>query len=240
MKILALIPARGGSVSIPRKNLAVLGSMPLIAWTIIQAKHVAELDRIIVSTEDVEIAETAKKYGAEVPFMRPKELAQSDTPTIEVAFHALDWLESNESYFADAVLLLQPTSPFRTAADIKQAIGLLSTENCPAVVSVTPSHPHPFLAFRVNNRGCLDQLWNYDINQARRQDLPDAYYLNGAIYLIWTDVLRRCKSFIPPGTKALIMPRERSLDIDEPFDLLIARALLEAESWEKKSRLPAA
>jgi CMP-N-acetylneuraminic acid synthetase len=107
-------------------------------------------------------------------------------------------------------------------------------------VSVTPSHPHPFLAFRVNSCGCLEQLWNYDINQARRQDLPDAYYLNGAIYLIWTDVLRRCKSFIPPGTKALIMPRERSLDIDEPFDLLIARALLEAESWEKKSRLPAA
>jgi len=240
MRTLALIPARGGSVSIPRKNLAVLGNMPLIAWTIVQAKHVADLDRIIVSTEDVEIAEIAKKYGAEVPFMRPEELAHSDTPTIDVVFHALNWLESNQSYFADAVLLLQPTSPFRTDADIKQAIGLLRTEKCPAVVSVTPSHPHPFLAFRVNSCGCLEQFWNYDINQARRQDLPDAYYLNGAIYVIRTDVLRRCKSFIPPGTKALIMPRERSLDIDEPFDLLIAHALVEAESWKNKSMLPAA
>jgi len=174
----------------------------------------------------------AGQYGAELPFIRPTTLAQNDSPTLDVVLHALDWLEANEYYKPDAVLLLQPTSPFRLAADIERAIDLLITCKCPAVVSITPSHPHPFLAFRLTRSGSLKKVWRHDIGHVRRQDLPETYHLNGAIYLIRTPILRMHRTFLPKGTKALVMPRERSLDIDEPCDLLIARAIVEGELWQ--------
>lgn len=197
-----------------------------------EVRRVSRIDRLIVSTEDYEIAEVASRYGAELPFIRPTTLAQNDSPTLDVVLHALDWLEANEFYKPDAVLLLQPTSPFRLAADVERAIDLLITRKCPAVVSITPSHPHPFLAFRLTRSGSLRKVWRHNISHVRRQDLPETYHLNGAIYLIRTPILRTHKTFLPKGTKALIMPRERSLDIDEPYDLLVARAMVEGKLWQ--------
>jgi CMP-N-acetylneuraminic acid synthetase len=238
--ILAVIPARGGSEAIPKKNIALLGNKPLIAWTIEAAQAVPELDRIIVSTDDPQIACIAKQYGAEAPFLRPAEIARSDSPTIEAVLHALDWLADSDRYYPHAVLLLQPTSPFRTAQDISGAVRLFWESRAPAVVSVTVCHPHPFLTFRLDANGCLESLWGKDISHIRRQDLPPVYQLNGAIYLVQTSVLRSARTFLPPGTRPLIMPPERSLDIDEPFDLQIARCIAEKELWKGQSPSQAA
>lgn len=232
-KLLTLIPARGGSQAIPRKNIALVGNKPLIAWTIEAARAVPDLDTIIVSTDDLEIAEVARRYGAQVPFLRPKELAQADSPTLEVVFHALDWLADRRDYHPDLVLLLQPTSPFRSPEDIVTALRLLRDTNAPAVVSVTECHPHPFLTFRLLPDGQLENLLGKDISHVRRQDLPTVYQLNGAVYLIRTSILRSEKTFLPAGTKAFVMPRERSLDIDEPFDLTLARCIAEQGLWKK-------
>ncbi|MBI2055590.1 MAG: acylneuraminate cytidylyltransferase family protein, partial [Candidatus Sungbacteria bacterium] len=124
MKILGIIPARGGSKSIPRKNIKELGGKPLIAWTIEAAKKSGVFDRIILTTDDSEIAEVGREWGVEVPFMRPNELAEDHTPTLPVIQHTLAWLEDNESYEPDAVMILQPTTPFRQPHHIQEAVQL--------------------------------------------------------------------------------------------------------------------
>ncbi|MCS7015068.1 MAG: acylneuraminate cytidylyltransferase family protein [Gemmatales bacterium] len=235
-----MIPARGGSQAIPRKNLASLGGKPLIAWTIEVARSVRDLDKIIVSTDDNEIATIARHYGAEVPFLRPAEISRSDSPTIEAVIHALHWLAQHADYHPELVLLLQPTSPFRTADDIYAALHLMRASHAPAVVSVTMCHPHPFLTFRLDAQGILENLLGKDVSHIRRQDLPPVYQLNGAIYLVKTSTLLREKTFLPAGTRALIMPRNRSLDIDEPLDLMLARCLVEEGLWKESSTLQAA
>ncbi|MCS7166160.1 MAG: acylneuraminate cytidylyltransferase family protein [Gemmatales bacterium] len=239
-KTLAIIPARGGSQGIPRKNLALLQGKPLIAWTIEAARAVPELDTIVVSTDDEEIAAVASHWGAWVPFRRPAKLAQADSSMIDVVLHALEWLAEHHNYRPDLVLLLQPTSPFRTVQDILNALELMRRVDAPAVVSVTPCQPHPFLTFKIDRQGHLEQLWQENISNVRRQDLPPVYQLNGAIYLIKTPILLQQRSFVPRGTYALVMPRERSLDIDEPFDLILAQVIAERELWRKPSTSQAA
>jgi len=133
-KILALIPARGGSKGLPRKNIKPLLGKPLIAWTIEQSLASKYLDKVVVSTEDKEIAEISKKYGAEVPFIRPKELAKDDTPSIDVVLHAIDFLEKKELF--NIIVLLQPTSPLRTISDIDNSIEFLFSKNAQAIISV--------------------------------------------------------------------------------------------------------
>ncbi|GBD35445.1 CMP-N,N'-diacetyllegionaminic acid synthase [bacterium HR36] len=235
-KVLTLIPARGGSQAIPKKNIVPLGGKPLIAWTIEVARRTPELEIIVVSTDSAEIAAIAKQYGADVPFLRPAELARSDSPTIDAVLHALDWLAEHRDYRPEAILLLQPTSPFRSVEDIKAALRLYEESRAPAVVSVTPCHPHPYLAYRIDADGCLEPHWGKEACPARRQDLPHLYYLNGAIYLVKATVLLAEKTFLPRGTRALIMPPERSLDIDEPFDLMLARCIVEGNLWREPSR----
>jgi len=226
MYIIGLITARGGSKGLPRKNVLSLAGKPLIAWTIDAARNSGQLARVILSTDNAEIAQVAQEWGAEVPFMRPPELAQDHSDHLSVVEHALDWLKSNENCIPDYVLLLQPTSPLRAADDIAAAVDLARQHNADAVVSVTPVKHHPYIAKRILDNGTMAHFMPVDGLDLRRQALPPAYALNGAIYLNRPESLRRDRAFVPPGTVAYVMPPERSIDIDSGWDLHLVDLLL--------------
>jgi CMP-N-acetylneuraminic acid synthetase len=226
MSILALITARGGSKGLPRKNVLPLAGKPLIAWTIEAALASSGLNRVVVSTDDEEIADCARRWGADVPFMRPAELAGDGTPHIDVVEHAVHWLEINEGTQPDYVLLLQPTSPLRTAEDIEASIKLAGETGAPAVVSVCEAANHPYLVKRILEDGTLAAFVPTEIAYLRRQTLPPAYVLNGAVYLNRREVLLREHTFTPPGTLPYIMPPERSLDVDTRWDFYLVNLIL--------------
>lgn len=226
VRVLAIVPARGGSKSIPGKNLAPLDGKPLIAHTIDVARSVPEIDRVVVSTDSPEIAAAAGRYGAEAPFLRPAELAGDETPGIDPLIHAAQWLAENEGYCPDYVLCLQPTSPLRSAEDIGKALRVAVERDAEAVVSVVPVQHHPYWTRRIEPDGRLIDFFPDAPEVVRRQDLPAAYALNGAIYLIRFDVLMQRRTWQTQRTYAVIMPPERSVDIDTPLDLDLAALLL--------------
>lgn len=221
---LALVVARGGSTSIPRKNLAPLAGRPLIAWTIEAALRCPAIDRVVVSTDDGEIAAVAREHGAETPFIRPPELARDDTPTMPVVLHALQQL-SAEGYVPGSVMLLQPTSPLRTSADINAAIALAQERSADSVVSVSLAASHPHLAKRITTDGRLEDFMAHP-PVVRRQDLEPVYALNGAIYLIRREPLVESQTFYGPKTYAYVMPSERSIDVDTEWDLRLCDLIL--------------
>ena len=219
MRVLGLVPARGGSKSIPRKNLVELGGVPLIQWTI-QAALGSNLKRVVVSTDDDEIAEISQNLGAEVPFKRPAELSSDQTLSIDVVLHALDVLEED----FDAVMMLQPTSPFRTSIDIESAIK--SINDASSVISVVPVEgTHPARMKFVEDGVLIDPSFAETIENMPRQDLRPMYIRNGAIYLTRIADLRH-RTFKGALSRALIMPKERSINIDTSFDLALARVAL--------------
>jgi CMP-N,N'-diacetyllegionaminic acid synthase len=220
MKLLALIPARGGSKGIPRKNIYPLFGKPLLQWSIEAAHEAISVDQIVVSTDDHEIAEVSKAAGAEVPFLRPSELAGDTTPGIAPVLHALEQL----THVTD-VLLLQPTSPLRTAADIEAIVGLRREAGNESAVSLTLSHKHPAWMYGLSETQRLQPFLQAKQEDCRQQ-LPPAYVLNGARYLASRDILLREKSFITEDTVGYVMPAERSVDIDTPLDLMWAEFLL--------------
>jgi|CXWL01.1.fsa_nt_gi CMP-N-acetylneuraminic acid synthetase len=224
--VLGLITARGGSKGVPRKNVRTVARKPLIAWTIESARQSRRLDRIVVSTDDDEIASVSRQFGAVVPFMRPPELARDDSPHIDVVLHALRWLAQEEKYEPEYVLLLQPTSPLRTAEDIDGMIDLALERRAEAVVSVSPACDHPYLAKRVDSEGVIAPFMECPLAYARRQDLPPAYALNGALYLQQCAGLLKRQSFEGCRTIAYIMPRQRSLEVDTEADLIEVERIL--------------
>lgn len=211
-KILGLIPARGGSKGIPRKNIIELGGKPLIAWTIDEAKKSAHIDRLILSSEDPEIIETARRFGCEAPFVRPAELSRDETPGIEPVLHAV---KAVAGY--DYVVLLQPTSPLRVADDIDRCIEKCVDGGFDSCVSVKEAGDHPYLMFRLGDAGALEKL--HPEKADRRQDLPDFYVLNGAVYVAKIPALLSEKDFIMARTAGYSMPYSRSIDVDTPDDL---------------------
>lgn len=219
MRVLGLIPARGGSKSIPHKNLVDLGGVPLIQWTI-QAALGSNLERVVVSTDDDEIAEISKSLGAEVPFKRPAELSSDQTLSIDVVLHALDVLEKD----FDAVMMLQPTSPFRTSIDIEGAIKII--DGASSVISVVPVEgTHPARMKFVEDGVLIDPPFAETIENMPRQELRPMYIRNGAIYLTRISDLRH-RTFKGALSRALIMPKGRSINIDTGFDLALARVAL--------------
>ena len=216
--VLGLIPARGGSKGIPDKNRVSLGGRPLLAWTIDAALASKTVDRVVVSTDDPRLGLLASAHGAEVPFLRPKRLARDDTPTMPVVLHALDQLEA-----ADIVVLLQPTSPLRIAADIDACVETFA-DTGRAVVSVTAADPPPQHMF-IARHGRLIPLMD-TLPAGRRQDLPPVLALNGAVYVADAAFLRKHGSFLTRRSLPYEMPRERSIDIDDELDLQVAEALL--------------
>lgn len=219
-KILAIIPARGGSKGVSRKNIRELAGKPLIAWTIEEAKKSKYIDQIILSSEDDEIIEVAKKYGCEVPFKRPKELAQDDTPGIDPVLHAIEQCPGYEY-----VVLLQPTSPLRTVADIDGCIEKLLSCNGDFCVSVTEPEKSPYWMYTIENDR-ITPLLAQDKLIARRQELPKSYALNGAVYVAEINKLTIEKSFITEKTVAYIMSQEKSFDIDTIIDFKICESLM--------------
>lgn len=212
-KVLALVTARGGSKGLPRKNVLPAGGRPLIAWTIGAATGAEFVSRVAVSTDDDEIMEAARAWGADVPFQRPPALASDTAASIDVVLHALEQLPGY-----DYVVLLQPTSPLRTAADIDAALRLAEASGAPACVSVCEAAQSPYWMYRLDGDGRLASLLESPVTASRRQDLPPVYVLNGAIYVARVDWLRETRSFLGTGCIAYPMPVERSLDIDTPED----------------------
>lgn len=227
MEILALITARGGSKSIPGKNISILAGKPSIAWTIEAALKSPLISRIVVSTDDEEIARVSSSWGADIPLMRPPELAKDDSPHIDVMIHAVEWLAEHEDYYPDSVMLLQPTSPLRTSEDIERAIELFLVKNADSVVSVNLTENHPYLAKCINDHGYLDDFIPKPDGYLPRQKFPPVYSLNGAIYLVKREILLDQKELFPRKTCAYVMPVERSLDIDTTWDLYLANLILQ-------------
>lgn len=225
-RIVGLITARGGSRSVPRKNVAMVGGKPLIAWTIDAALGSGVLDAVIVSTDDPKIATVARRCGAEAPFLRPAELARDETPHLPVVAHALRWLETARGWTPEYLMLLQPTSPLRTSADIRGAVKLAADKKADAVVSVSPARHHPYICVRADRRSRLSPFDPSVPLDLRRQDFPPAYTMNGAIYLVRSRTVLEQKTFYPPRTFAYMMPAERSLDIDEAWELRLAGLML--------------
>ena len=218
-KVLGIVTARGGSKGIPQKNICQAAGKPLIAWTIQAAKASNCLDRVILSSDDDAIIEVAKTFGCEVPFKRAPQLAQDDTPSIDVILDALVHCDGYEW-----VVLLQPTSPLRTSADIDEAIQKCVALAAPACVSVCKAEQSPFWMFTLQDSRIQPVI---DIPLiTRRQEMPNVYVLNGAIYIAKTDWLRQERTFISKDTVAFEMPVDRSLDIDEESDLDIFVSLL--------------
>ncbi len=226
-RTLALIPARGGSRRLPRKNILPLGGRPLIAWSIEAALAARSVTRVIVSTDDSEIAAVARALGAEVPFMRPPALAGDTASGEAVVLHALDFFEATGERY-DRLLLLQPTSPLRTAEDIDGAARLMSERDAHAVISVCPCDHPPEWSNTLPPDGSLRAFFRPGVRGTRSQDLPTSYRLNGALYLYdWQHLARQRSLAMDDKGYAWIMPRERSVDIDTALDLRFAEVLLQ-------------
>ncbi len=222
-KIIAIIPARGGSKGIPHKNIKMLAGKPLIAWTIEQSRNSKLVSRTIVSTDDEKIAAVAKKYGAEV-IMRPMELARDTTPTEPVLQHVLDVLKEKEKYIPEYVVLLQCTSPLREKNDIDNAIATLQKEQADSLLSVCKNHA--FL-WEPREQGKGAAPLNYDFEKRPRRQEMQQYRENGSIYVTKTEILKKEKNRLWGKIALYVMGDMNSNEVDEPFDFLLIEKILE-------------
>ena len=220
-KILAIIPARGGSKGIPRKNIRLLAGKPLIAYSIEAAVKSRYIDRVIVSTEDEEITEISKKYGAEV-IERPMELATDTAPTEPVLEHVVKLLKEHEDYRTDIIVLLQPTSPLRNSNHIDEALDIFLNNDYDTLLSVCPSHA---FIWKIGEAGAYPI--NYDFkNRPRRQDKEPEYKENGAIYITTYETLMRNQNRLGGKIGLYIMPEECSVEIDTAFDFYLCEHII--------------
>lgn len=224
-KVLGIIPARGGSKGLPGKNIRVLGSMPLIAHTIKAAKESNYLDRIIVTTDDLDIKEVCLQYGAEVPFLRPTELASDDTPTIDAILHCVRYMDSEFNYKPDYICILQCTTPLRTSEDIDGCITKCINSTFDACISVCEAESNPYW-MKVFDKEKLNSLISQETTVLSRQALPKVYQLNGAVYVIRTEELLSQLNIHIDNTTGYTMPTIRSVDIDDELDFLLAETIL--------------
>lgn len=225
MRILALIAARGGSKRLPGKNIRLLGGKPLIVWSIDVVKDIPEICDICVSTDDPLIAATCLEAGAYVPWLRPAELATDTANSVDVALHALDWYEA-EKGAVDGLLLLQPTSPFRTKATVRKGIALFGRNGHQAVLGVSPTHAHPMWTLKMEGEYLVPMMQEHGLG-TRSQDLPPAFVVNGSFYLISSAELKERRSFVGEKTTPLIIESlQEAMDIDTGWDFKMAEAVL--------------
>lgn len=222
-RILALIPARGGSKGIKGKNIIDLCGKPLISYTISEALESDYIDRVIVSTDNDSIAKVAREYGAEVPFVRPDKLASDTAKTIDVVLHAMDFFCANDEQF-EILVLLQPTQPLRTVKDIDESISFFFDNGQRGLVSVSGVDDHPLLIRTINESNELSTMLK-DCSTCRRQDMPEYYRVNGCIYINRIDEIDRSLSF-NDNPIGFIMDKSHSVDIDEEKDLVMAEYFL--------------
>jgi N-acylneuraminate cytidylyltransferase len=233
LRILALITARGGSKRVPGKNIRLLGASPLIVWSIDVAKGVAEICDILVSTDNPAIAEVARHAGALVPWLRPAELATDTASSVDVCLHALDWYEG-ENGKIDGLMLLQPTSPFRSRNTVLHGIELFRESKLRPVLGVSPAASHPMWCFRIHEQTLRPFIDGTDLH-LRSQDLPPAYVINGAFYLIAPEYLRKLRSFVSEEAVPLVIeePRE-GIDIDSEWDWQMAETVIARQGAGRK------
>ena len=228
--VLAIIPARGGSKGIPRKNIRLLSGKPLITWTIDEAKKSKYIDKTIVSTDSQEIANIAIKYGVEIPFIRPTELAKDETPSSDVIINTLQWFERNQNQKFDLLILLQPTSPLRNSYQIDAALkDFISNPSNKCLVSVKEVEESPYWMKIIDTDHYLKNFTLKQNNFTRRQDLPKVYILNGAIYIMRTADFMNYKSFNVDNTIPFLMDKKTSIDIDSEEDFVLAEVIVKKE-----------
>ena len=220
-KILAVIPARGGSKGVPRKNIKIAGGKPLIAWMIDAAKKSKYIDRLILSSDDNEIIKVAGSFGCDSPFVRPTEFAQDRSTVADVIIHALNKLPGY-----DYVMLLQPTSPLVLAEDIDGCIEFLISSDAEAAVSVCEPGKNPYWTFAMGQDNTLVTVFGEKYFNRQRQELPLVYMPTGAIYIAGTKWFLENKSFYSDSTSGYLIPAERSLDIDSELDFKVFEAII--------------
>lgn len=225
---LALIPARGGSKGLPHKNLLDFAGKPLIAWSIEAALASQACDRVVVSTDDPEIAEIGRAYGAEVPFLRPAEFAQDASPTIDMIAHAIGWLREHEGVIFDVLALVEPTSPLREPSDIDGCVArLLGTPGAESVVTVAPAESaHPVFTVVLDEAGHLAPYVDADFRVLRRQELEPAYYFDGTMYAAKVGPLLERRTFYHDATYGFVVPRWKAIEIDDMYDFVAAQAIM--------------
>jgi CMP-N-acetylneuraminic acid synthetase len=225
--IVAIIPARGGSKGIPMKNLVKINEVPLICYSIKHALQCKLIDKVIVSTDSEEIAQASREAGAEVPFLRPKELAEDHVLDHPVYEHAIDFLLDQQGYKADIVVHLRPTAPFRRISWLDESIKLLiENKEANSVRSVSPVRQHPYRMFEIKEDGFLDPLMKDKHPEPyllRRQDLPDLFYYNCVIDITRYSTIKELRSMTGSKILSYVMDDEEVIDVDTPLDLEIAR-----------------
>lgn len=226
-KILAIIPARGGSKGLPNKNIKPLCGKPLIGWSIEQAEGSAYIDEIFVSTDSAEIASVAESFGIEVPFLRPAELATDTSPSSGFVLHTIDYYRSQGEEF-DYILLLEPTSPLRDVADINTAIEqLLNHKSAKSIVGVSKVEAtHPAFLVNLSKEGLLEPYLG-EMKALRRQELNDLYFFEGSLYLSEIDYYIKTESFYHNLTLPYVVPKYKSYEVDDIVDFYIIEKLLE-------------
>ncbi len=236
--VLALIPARGGSKGLPRKNVLPLAGKPLIAWSIEAAKGSKYIDKCIVSTDDNEIARVAKSLGCEVPFIRPNYLALDETSSIDVIIHALNFYV-NKALNYDYLVLLEPTSPLRSFDDIDIALEKLNgnRKKADSIVGVSKVEiAHPVFDVKINSHGLIEPYVGNNFKLLRRQEIETLYFFEGSLYISDIEKFLIEKSFYHERTIAYIVPRWKSIEIDEKIDLLFAEAIISNLDLIKKEK----
>ena len=221
-KVLAVIPARGGSKELPNKNILPIQGKPLIQWTVKSAQLSKYIDQCVVSTDNIKIAEIAKKSGAIVPFIRPKNISLDSSKGIDVVKHAINFYKGKY----DVVIYLQPTSPLRTTTDIDKSLELLTENKSPTLVSFYKSNKPLHWHYTIDKNLQIEKAVDDKLPNKNRQDYEDIYLPNGAIYAADIDYLNKSDSFYTNDTIAYIMPKKRSIDIDDEIDFLFAESIL--------------
>lgn len=229
MKILAIVPARGGSKGIPHKNIQNLAGKPMISYTISAAKKSKYVDRIIVTTDDKKIAKVSVSSGAEVPFLRPQKISKDNSTTLQAVKHTLDFLRIHQSYIPDVIVILQPTSPLRTTKLIDYTINTLIKSKATCALTVSKIKKHPFSSFWLKS-GFLEPFNRNFIKYDRRQKQPDLYFPTGDVYALWHNTIEKYGSIYGPKIKP-VLAESISVDIDDPFDLFLAEMII--KHWDK-------
>ena len=229
-KILSIILARGGSKGIKDKNIKKLGKLPLIAWTIKEALKSKKNLTVYLSTDSKKIANIGKRYGAKIPFIRPKKFAKDTSSSVDAIEHAINFLKKKNLNF-DYVLLLEPTSPLRTYQDIDRAINKITSKNYDSLVSVSKLEAfHPSFLYKQNRKGYLSPFRESVKKNIRRQDLETMYFLEGSIYISKVTTLMKKRTFCHDKTIPFIMPKWKSIEIDDKLDLVMAEAIIKKKN----------
>lgn len=230
-RVTALIPARGGSKRLPRKNIKLLVDKPLIAWSIEVAKACKYVDRVIVSTDDEEIKKISEQYGAEVPFLRPEYLSIDHASSFDVIKHAIDFLTLSRSN--ELIVLLQPTSPLRLASEIDAALEFFVQKNAKGVVSISETEHSPMWSNTLPEDGCMSDFIRPEVQGKRSQDLPTFFRLNGSIYIYETlSLLEQSKIFFNENVYGFQTSLETAVDIDTGLDFSIAETIMKNRAIE--------